>query len=226
MTRLRYSYAVGDGEFATAMRDLKKPVASATTNAIAEAAASIKAQGRANIAGAGFSRRWQNTFRTLKFPTRGRESIDAAAFIYHKIPYATIFEEGGVIRGKPRLWVPLSTSTERLGGKHLSPKSFNKSIGPLTFLPGKGGRPPLLAAPAMLGPAEANKARPSPSVRAFRRGAARSRGKRGPRTVLRMVPLFVGKRSVDMPKKFDLYKIIGQAAKRLPELYVKHLKAE
>ncbi len=223
MTTLRYRYESNDGEFATAIRDLKKPVASATTNAIAEAAASIKAQGRSNIASAGFSRRWQNTFRTLKFPTRGRESIDAAAFIYHKVPYATIFEEGGVIRGKPLLWLPLPSSPKRLGRQRMTPKLFNQQIGPLTFVSGKNSRPPLLVAPAVMTKAKAKKRNPRVSATAFRRGANKATG---PRDVIRGVPVFSGLRSVDMPKKFDLYKIIDQAAKRLPELYVKHLKAE
>ena len=223
MTTLRYRYETNEGEFAKGMRALRNPVASATTGAIAEAAASIKAQGRSNIASAGFSRRWQDTFRTLKFPTRGRKSIDAAAFIYHKIPYATIFEEGGTIRGKPLLWLPLPSSPKRLGRTRLTPKVFNQQIGPLTFLPAKNARPPLLVAPAVMTRAKAKKRHPRVSATAFRRGANKAVG---PREVIRGVPVFSGLRSVDMPKKFDLYKIIDQAAKRLPELYVKHLKAE
>ncbi len=223
---LRYRYIAKEGEFDEAMRELYSPIAVAGSAAIAEASSDIKAEGRAAIARAGFSKRWENAFRAIEYPGGGKVSANAAAFIYHKIPYAEIFESGGTIRGKPLLWIPLSTSTERLGGKHISPKSFNKSIGPLTFLPGKRGRPPLLAAPAMLGPAEAKKARPSPSIRSFRRGAIGSHGKRGPRTVLRMIPLFIGKRSVDMPKKFALLKIIERHAGRLADLYVKHLKVE
>ena len=30
-----------------------------------------------------------------------------AAFIFHKIRYAGVFEEGAVIRGQPLLWLPL-----------------------------------------------------------------------------------------------------------------------
>ena len=194
--RLRYSYK--HGAFAEAMGDLYRPVAEAGSAAITEAATGAKIEGRDAIDRAGFSKRWQNAFRAIVYPGRGKVSANAAALIYHKIPYAAI---------------------------RRSPERFRKSIGPLTYVE-RQGKPPLLVAPAMLGPAQAKKARPQPSVRALRRGAAGFHGARGRPTVERMVPVFVGKRSVDIPKKFALLKIIDRWADRLADLYVKHLRVE
>ncbi len=221
--RLRYSYK--HGAFAEAMGDLYRPVAEAGSAAITEAATGAKIEGRDAIDRAGFSKRWQNAFRAIVYPGRGKVSANAAALIYHKIPYAEIFESGGTIRGKPRLWLPISTPGKRIPAIRRSPERFRKSIGPLTYVE-RQGKPPLLVAPAMLGPAQAKKARPQPSVRALRRGAAGFHGARGRPTVERMVPVFVGKRSVDIPKKFALLKIIDRWADRLADLYVKHLRVE
>ena len=218
-------YAASKGEFSKAMRELYRPIAKAASAAITEAAADIKTQGRASIARAGFSKRWENAFRINVYPTRGRVSVDAAALAYHRIPYAEIFESGGTIRGKPRLWIPLTAPGKKVQKARGSPERFRKEIGPLTYID-RRGKPPLLVAPAMLGKAQANKRRPHASVRALKRGAAGSQGKRGPRTVLRTVPIFVGKESVDIPKKFALLKIVDRHAGRLAELFVKHLKVE
>ncbi len=91
---LRLLYSAAKGEFEIAMRELYKPIAAAVSAAIAEASADIKAQGRVSIAKAGFSKRWQNTFRVETYPGRGKVSADAAALAYHKIPYVEVFESG------------------------------------------------------------------------------------------------------------------------------------
>ncbi|TIV93594.1 MAG: hypothetical protein E5V74_24880, partial [Mesorhizobium sp.] len=102
MARFRYSYQ--QGEFAAAMAAIKDPVGAAGTAAITEAGNLAKAAGRRDIAAAGFSVRWQNALRLNIYP-KGRASIDAAALIFHKIPYAGVFENDTLISGKPNLWL-------------------------------------------------------------------------------------------------------------------------
>ncbi len=100
---LSFLYRATKGEFDEAMREMQRPMAEAATSAMQEAADNIKSEGRAKIASAGFSKKWQNALRVDAFPRRGKVSINAAAFAFHKIPYADVFEEGATIRGKPRL---------------------------------------------------------------------------------------------------------------------------
>ena len=46
-----------------------------------------------------------------------------AAFIYHKIRYAGVFEEGAVIGGQPLLWLPLPTVPLRRG-RPMTPSQY------------------------------------------------------------------------------------------------------
>src|SRR6185369_14975452 len=81
-----------------------KDLATAATTAVAEAGAQALKNGRASIAAAGFSRKWQNALRLDVFP-KGGVSVNAAAVLRHTIPYAGIFETGGTIEGP--LWLPI-----------------------------------------------------------------------------------------------------------------------
>ena len=215
----KLAYRAAKGEFDEAIRELQRPMAEAAMAAITEAGATIKTQARADIARAGFSKRWQNALRVDTFPRRGQVSINAAAFIFHKIPYAEVFESGATIRGKPRLWIPLEGTPKKLARERMTAKRFTERIGPLTFID-RGGKPPLLAARAALSRAQARKAKPKVSLAALRRGAA---GTNTGRTVVRTVPLFVGVRGIVIPKKFSVRKIIDKGVSRLAALYVKKI---
>jgi hypothetical protein len=211
MARLSYTYK--RDEFAQAMAAMQDPVAFAGTAAITEAAAIVKAEGRADIAAAGFSKRWQNTLTALIYPKK-RYSMDAAAVIYHKIPYAGIFEKGGVIGGKPKLWLPLPTAPKRAGRSKMTPALYVKTIGPLISIE-RPGKPPLLA-----GRIATNRRgqinRGKVTLSALKRG-----GKGAPST---LVPLFIGIDRVSIRDRFSIAEITARAAARLGELYVKNLK--
>ncbi|MDG4903217.1 DUF6441 family protein [Mesorhizobium sp. WSM4962] len=211
MARFRYSYR--QGEFAAGMAAMKDPVAFAGTAAITEAADIVKAEGRADIAAAGFSRRWQNTLRANIYP-KGRTSIDAAALIYHKIQYAGVFEKGAVIGGKPTLWLPLPTAPKRAGRSKMTPALYVRTVGPLVSIE-RPGKPPLLAGRiATNRRGQINKGKVTLS--ALRRGAAGA-----PST---LVPLFIGVDRVSIRDRFSIAEITGRAAARLGALYVKHLR--
>ena len=82
-------------------REVQKPIAKAATAAMKDAGDVAKRTGRSSIASAGFSRKWQNALRVNIYPAQG-DSMRPAAFIFHKIRYAGVFEEGAVISGQPR----------------------------------------------------------------------------------------------------------------------------
>lgn len=207
------------GEFEQAMVDIYQPIAAAGTSAIREAADIIKSEGRADIAAAGFGRRWQNTFRVDTYPKGGRVSANAAALVYHKIPYADIFESGGTIRGKSgKLWLPLKNTPRKVGRNRLTPKVFTREVGPL-FSMQIGGKPFLAAKMAVSRTAARTGKYPKPTLGKLRDGAT-SKG------IVRAVPLFVGVDSVTLRDRFSLREITNKAADRLGELYAKHLNAE
>lgn len=195
------------------------PIAKAAQGAIAWAADTVKTEGRASIAAGGFSTRWQNALRVNVYPKTGA-SAAAAAYVFHNIPYADVFENGAVIRGKPILWVPLPGTPQKLGSgafaKRITPALYEDKIGPLILLPNT--KRPILAAPVSgkrvgIGPQR----RITPA--ALRRGAA------GKGTVT-MVPLFVGLDVVTLRKRFSIGDAIDHAVNGLGAAYFRGLNPE
>lgn len=213
MARLRYSYR--QGEFAAGMTSMADPVAVAGSGAIGEAANEIKVGARRDIEAAGFSRRWQNALRVDTYPRRG-VSINAAALIWHKIPYAGVFEDGAIISGQPTLWLPLPTAPKRAGRSKMTPALYVRTIGPLISIE-RPGKPPLLAGKiATNRRGQINKGKVTLS--ALRRGGAGA-----PST---LVPLFIGIDRVSIRDRFSIREITERQAARLGALYLKHLKVD
>jgi hypothetical protein len=184
----------------TIVKELQRPIAKAATAAVREAGEIAKRNGRASIAAAGFSRKWQNALRVNIYPPQG-DSMRPAAFIFHKIRYAGVFEEGAVIGGKPLLWLPLPTVPLRRG-RPMTPSQYARTVGPLVTIE-RPGRPPLLF----------------PKPRAGRRG-------RRAAVDAERKPLYVGLSTVAIAKRFDIKGAAQKAAAQLPSLYAKHLKAD
>lgn len=209
---MRLFFSALRGELEKAVNEIQKPIAEAATAAVKEAAEVAKTEGRANIAQAGFGKKWQNALRADFFPKRGI-SMRPAALVRHKIPYATVFEEGATIRGKPLLWLPLPNVPLGRGGKPLTPKQYISRIGPLASIKRPGKRPLLVGKGS-----RRTILRATEKVTRLRKGAV-SRGLRK-----ESVPLFVGMEQVRIPKKFNIIAIAQRAAGRLGEFYVKNLK--
>lgn len=78
-----------------------------------EAAETIETSGRANIASAGNfgSSRWQDGFTATVGQGNGVTKIT----VRHAVSYWRIFQTGGVINGKPMLWIPLSFASDAIG---------------------------------------------------------------------------------------------------------------
>ncbi|WP_409188453.1 DUF6441 family protein [Bradyrhizobium sp. RDM4] len=199
MARVTFGYI--NGSFSKAFADDYQKMATAGTLAITEVANQAKAAGRANIAAAGFGPKWQNALRAEIYPKRG-VSLNAAAVIFHKIPYSEIFEEGGTIAGHPLLWLPIEANLPaRSGLRSWTPRAYAAQVGPLVSVNVPGRRPMLFAAT---------------------RGGPRRRRGGGRRDVPK--PLFVGIDAVTMTKRFNITQIVRDAAARLPEVYAAKLK--
>ncbi|WP_027037877.1 DUF6441 family protein [Mesorhizobium ciceri] len=200
-----------------AMRDKYKPIAKAATMAMNQVANNIKAEGRANIVSAGFSKRWANAFRVNVYP-KGQNSANAAALVYHKIPYADFFETGGMIKGSPFLWLPLPDAPKGRGGRRISASEYRKEIGHPLYSIKRPGKPPLLAA---------NIRSTAPRSQ---RGVSRSQLKRGRnpngRGVVRLVPLYVGVPKVEIGQKFHLRAITAMNAAKLAAYYYRNFLDE
>ncbi len=224
------------GGLAAAIERIERPIAEAATKAMRAMSDDLKDAARRDIAGAGFASKWQKALRVDAYPRRG-VSTGAAAMIYHRIKYADVFESGAVIRGRPLLWVPMTSIgvPPKLGREKLTPKLFNKKIGPLDVV--RKGKRPILVAPIELTKTEAKAGQARKVTLAkLRRGAAQ-RGRASPAAVdkirntknstgvVRAVPIFVGVDSVDMPDRFRIREITRRQADRLPGLYARFLIA-
>jgi hypothetical protein len=210
---LRLTLSAVAGGFLKAITEGEKPIARAATAAVREAAELAKAGGRASIAAAGFSSKWQNALRAKVYPP-GRDSVRAAALIYHKVPYAQVFEEGAVIHGKPLLWLPLPNAPFGAGGRRIPAGKFQQQVGMPLYTIRRPGKPPILGANVRMTDARAGK---PISLALLRRG----RNPRGKGTV-RLVPLYVGVEVASISKRFAIVDAIRRAAARLPDLYLKH----
>lgn len=201
------------GSFVQAATETQKRIAVAATLAIRDAAATAKREGRVNIASAGFSSKWQSALQYQVFPKGNRSSIDAAALVFHKIPYSGIFETGGTIVGNPRLWLPTANVPVRSGGRRMQPSDYVKLIGPLRSVSRTDGVPMLVGRVPRL-------AERKPFAKNSRKTFATRKAS------LVWIPMFVGIDSVTEKKRFDLVAIIRRAASRLGEYYLRHIQTD
>lgn len=180
--------ARGDRELFEA---LKKPFVDASLGAMRDVTDEAVKGGRASIAAAGFSSRWQQGLQGKVFPNSG---VDPAGFVFHKIGYAGVFQEGAQIAGKPLLWLPTSEAPQGERGRAMSARQYARRVGPLVSV-NRPGKPP------MLFPKE--------------RKGQRNRVAR---------PLYIGIPTVNIRKRFDVVSAIEKAADRFGEFFDKHLK--
>ena len=208
-------------QWRTAYQQPYDKMVKAAQEALTATAQMILTQGRAEIAGAGFSARWQKGL--VVDINRGR-GIDGSLHAHHKIGYATVFETGTTIVGKPLLWLPLPTVPDSIGSKPMTPKQFVANIGPLfTMRTGHGG-PPLLGG-YMQGLAGSNI-----TIAKLRRGSAlhrlgvrgrggQSRASKG----LVLTPLFFGVTSVTLRKRWNVEQVYADAQQQISRDFLKRL---
>ncbi|WP_052954877.1 DUF6441 family protein [Microvirga vignae] len=219
---VRPSIVYGVGEFRDSMRSRAVPVAQAATTAIRSAAAQIKAEARANIAAAGFGSKWQNALRVDVYPKGRSYSINAAAFVYHKIPYAGVFEKGATIRGKPRMWVPLPNAPKRVAGKRTTPAALKAAGVKLFVFKGPSNRPIIAASMSVAGRKFGPTKKVGFTLSQLKNG--RAGGGKNRRTTA--VPLFVGMLAVTVKKRLSIYAIVERAAGQLARHYYNAFSGE
>ncbi|QDW39006.1 hypothetical protein FFI89_018755 [Bradyrhizobium sp. KBS0727] len=132
------------GDFKKALSSDLDKMAIAATAAMAETANAAKTAGRASIAQAGFSAKWQNALRANLYPSSGN-SLSPAALIFDRIGYSEIFQTGGDIAGHPLLWLPIEANLPGSATKW-TPARYAQSVGPLLSVNLPGRRPMLFAA--------------------------------------------------------------------------------
>jgi hypothetical protein len=128
-----------DKQWRDQMRKMVTAMARATTLGARQASKDIENEGRANIKGAGkFGQRWRKGLVATTYPTSG-VLINARIDVTHDQIGAGLFEHGGVVRGKPLLWLPLTYA--RLKG--VRARDYARTQGGL-FRVNRRGRAPLL----------------------------------------------------------------------------------
>lgn len=204
------------GRFEESMVRMEEPIAAAATTAMRGVANLVKIDGASDIARAGFSARWQKALSTRVYPV-GRNSMRAAVFVQHKIPYAGVFEDGATIAGKPMMWIPIPGTPASIGSgrgrRRLTPATLATDVSDLVSFRSKSGVP-LLGARVRVTGERATAAKPKVSLSLLRR-----QNNYGGRGVLRTVPLFFGVSTVNITKKFNIRQVCAKARNRIPSLY-------
>lgn len=190
-----------------------KAMQAAAVAAVTDAAVLAKAGGRASIAAGGFSVRWQNALRHRVYPNADKP-LTPAAIVWHKIQYSNIFETGGTVSGKPSLWLPLPEVPRGAGSHPLTPAQYVARVGPLRTIK-VPGKPPMLAGRgSRAGITRATATQVRVRKRAVKAG-----------TILgAWVPLFIAKKNVTDPQRFNIRGAARKAAEDLPELYERRLE--
>jgi hypothetical protein len=191
MSTVGFSFNADPGELNKVLASQEGRVFGAAQAALALAAEQIAHDARASIADAGFSQLWQDSVGVRLFPGHRGGTITVS----DSIPYASVFEKGATITGRPLLWLPLPSCPAKIAGKHATPKAYRANIGPLRYMVARG-------VPFLVGKAAATGVQ-----------SARTWGAHGiPRASANAeVPLFVGLSSVTIGKKFDVLGAVERA---------------
>lgn len=126
----------------TIFDDQRKAMATAAMRSARLLADDIKQAAAADISAAGFSQQWQRSLSVRVYP-QDKDAVNPAVYVFDRIPYAGVFEDGAVISGDPLLWLPLPSARDFLGGnQRLRPRDF-ASLG-YDLVSIKGAAKPLL----------------------------------------------------------------------------------
>lgn len=214
----KFKYYTKPGAFEAMFLGSSQRIVEAAHDTIEEAGAIVKTEARRDIAASGLGQGFVQALRVDVYPKQGsKKSINAAAHIYHKIPYAGVFEDGATIRGKPQLWVTLKSSPKKIGQKRMSPELFIDRIGPLQYVRMTGKKPMLFAKmKAGRGPTKGN-------ITLARLRAAQVPGAKGP---FMSVPIFIGVSTVNVRKRLNIKGIVRNATNKLAEIYASKIGAK
>lgn len=234
--QLRFEQKADDWK--AAAKQIENTIFGAARGAFQDLARIVQADARSEIAGAGFKGKWVSGFRTYIYPrTPGQEDVTQLTMRgFHSYNIANVFERGANVAGKPLLWVPLATAPNSVRGKPTTPARLI-SAGVRLHRIDRGGKPLLIG--SILRPSRGQKKRTLVKLARGRfvqsgqvtvaqllnaqRNIRRTQVRRafgvsgGLQTV--SIPLFVGLRSVEIKKKFNISAIYELGRSQLPDLY-------
>jgi hypothetical protein len=130
---MKLVFSEQQGVFDRLIEDIEKQIDDAKAGAVQDAAEFAIAQGQGNIAAAGFGRSRQ----ALQSKFFANEGGDPAALVFFSMPFASVFERGATISGRPLLWLPIERNLP--GGIH-SPRQYGRRLVSVNVT----GKPPLL----------------------------------------------------------------------------------
>lgn len=198
-----------DGDLDQMMRREVTAGERAVTGAMRMAGAALKADWRAQIAGAGLGGKVANAVRDAVYP-KGAPSLNAAALVYSKAPKITAAHDAGpTIRAASGFWlaIPLPAAGKGARGAKITPGQWEAKTGRrLTFIYRRGKSALLVDTGTVT--------RAAPRV-AF---GERQRERRGFRN--RTVPIFALVPQVKLPKRLDLARDARDWHDRVPGLIV------
>jgi len=178
----------------------------AVTAAMKSAGADLKQAWREQITRAGLGHRLPRTIRNWTYP-KGKDSIDAAAFVWSNAPeILNAHDKGVLIRSKNGFYlaIPTEAAGKGRGGTRLTPSEWERRRGmKLRFIYRRNG-PSLLVA---------EKARINTRGTAV---ASRSKTDRGQVTA----PIFILVPQVKLRKRLDLARDAERVADKVPGLIV------
>ncbi|MFO1147809.1 MAG: DUF6441 family protein [Alsobacter sp.] len=138
-----FRLGLDDRAFLIAFKDAGSRIARGATRAMRAVGDDVKARGVADIKAAGFGKRWQSALSVRVYPQRGT-AIDPACVVVHRIPFSSVFEDGGDVTGKGLLWLPTKAAYRYLPrGTLPTPQRFIRAGYRLRSV-NRPGHPPLL----------------------------------------------------------------------------------
>jgi hypothetical protein len=180
----------------------------AVSAAMKEAGSDLKTAWREQITSAGLGHRLPRTIRNRTYP-KGKDSIDAAAFVWSNAPEILLAHDKGVlIRSKNGFYlaIPTAAAGKGRGGARLTPGEWEQRRGMKLRFIYRRGAPSLLVA---------EKARIN-----TRGTAVASRSKTGRGQV--SAPIFIMVPQVKLRKRLDLARDADRVAARVPGFIVEN----
>jgi len=208
------------GQWQRASTEWERIVAKAATRGMRATLKDAVAAGREEIASAGFGSAFQRTL-VGKMLSGSKEVLNPMAWVHSLANFADVFEEGKTITGERLLWlplppVPLYPVASGQPPRQLTPRKFMQVTGQRLILIHPRGKAPML----VLKGDQAGAIAAGSSKFQLRRGRGRQA-----RQQPRIIPMFVGVSSANIPKKFNVHAAIENAVnENLQQHYLENLE--
>ncbi len=202
------------GQWLKATTEYERIMATAATKGMRDVGKDAVQKGRASIAAGGFSSKFQRTLKVINKPPSGYV-LNPSAYVHSTINYADVFEKGKTITSSKFLWLPLPSVPPGKNREHMTPREYIQNIGPLVLM--WRATKPMLGRVVVRRSARARKFGLFPTKGRQRKGATAS-------DVKETIPMFVGFKSITIPKKFDVKGAAQEAFKGLDEAYAQRLE--